>query len=74
MQNSVQILSTESQTTSRLFHQNLDLNHYKYKKGHLLAQGLCIQEKENACHKHKEEFEIHNWKIKKQTNTTNVLC
>lgn len=72
MQNSVQIFSTESQTTYRLLNQNLNLNHYKYKKEHLLAQSLCIKEKENACHKHKEEFEIHNWKI--NTNTANVLC
>lgn len=39
--------------------------HYSYKNGHLLAQSLCINEEENACHKHKEEFEIHNWKIKR---------
>lgn len=69
----MQIFSTESQATYRLLHQNLNLNHYKYNKGHLLAQGLCIKEKENACRKHKEESEIHNWKIEK-TNTTNALC
>lgn len=42
-----------------------ELDHDRYKNGHLLAQGLCRKEEEKACHKQKEESEVHSWKIKR---------
>lgn len=36
---------------------------------YLLTQSLCRKEDENACHKQKEESEIHIWK--KDTHTHN---
>lgn len=41
---------------------------------YLLTQSLCIKEEENACHKHKEEFEIHNWIKKTHTHTKQRFC